>query len=179
MRLDPGDACSCLPSEEVSYVTSLTDSHLDFAVWRWRRLLRLRPIWRNRDRGNRPYHSSRVGAHGAFVSRSRRLGRNRPCLRRPPFPDRRATTRTAPSTLGPRFKVPPAHHGRERQAALIRTDRSRLRPARWLRFTSPPDFWSKKISENRLSLPSVINPDRLGCPLGPRIMKAKGVGLGA
>jgi hypothetical protein len=32
-----------------------------------RRLLRLRPLWRNRNRGNPHSHPARAGAHGAFV----------------------------------------------------------------------------------------------------------------
>jgi hypothetical protein len=41
--------------------------NLDFAVRRWRRVLRVRALRRNRDRGNRSHHSARVGAHWALV----------------------------------------------------------------------------------------------------------------
>ena len=38
-----------------------------FAVWRWRRLLCFRTLWRNRDRRHRPHHPGR-GASPASAS---------------------------------------------------------------------------------------------------------------
>ena len=50
---------------------SLTDSDLDFAIWRWRRLLCLRTLWRDRDWRNRPHHPCSVGAHWPLVAQPR------------------------------------------------------------------------------------------------------------
>jgi hypothetical protein len=41
--------------------------NLDFAVWRWWRLLRLRPRRRNRHRWSCPHHPDRGASHPAGV----------------------------------------------------------------------------------------------------------------
>ena len=45
----------------------LLNPNPNFAVRRWRRVLRIRPLWRNRDRGNCPHHSARVGSLRSLV----------------------------------------------------------------------------------------------------------------
>jgi hypothetical protein len=54
--------CSVYQPEEAPYVTVNTDSDLTVAVWGRRRLLRLRALWRNRDRRSHPYYPHRIAS---------------------------------------------------------------------------------------------------------------------
>jgi hypothetical protein len=52
---------------EVLYVAFGTDSDFTFAVWWWRRLLRLRTLWRNRDRRNHTHYCHRIASQWAVA----------------------------------------------------------------------------------------------------------------